>query len=72
MSGRCECCNKPLSYRESSARFVTAPNEARRYVNMCSECIPFLGVPVIMPDIPEDKQDNDYDVMDNDDGYYDE
>lgn len=60
MSGRCECCDARLSKRESSTRFVTAPDEPRRYTNMCSRCLQFVGVPVIIPNIQEDDDVGEY------------
>lgn len=53
---RCECCNKILSYKESTSRFVTEEGEPRRYTNMCTECVGFVGVPVITrSDLPEEE-----------------
>jgi hypothetical protein len=58
MSGRCECCNARLSNREAGSRFVTAPDEPKRYTNMCTKCVSFVGVPVIVPDAPADDFDD--------------
>lgn len=75
MAGRCECCDARLSYKESATRFVTAPDEPRRYPNMCSKCLPFLGVPLIVPNIEEGEDETfedavvDFHGEEDEDGY---
>lgn len=68
MAGRCECCNNPLSYKDSTARFKTEPGEPLRYVGMCGECRSFLPpkVEIVLrsdlPDETDDEQISDGDV----------
>lgn len=76
-ASRCECCDNVLSYKESTNRFVTAPEEPKRYVNMCERCIKesLVGIPIIRRnDMPEDEKEDDtveaylYQVKEEDDG----
>lgn len=72
MAGRCECCDKPLSYKESTARFLTADDEPRRYTGMCIGCMSFLNVPIIMRgDLPDTDptKDEENDEYDNEEGF---
>jgi hypothetical protein len=61
---RCDCCDKILSDKEATARFVDDDGTATRYVNMCTRCQGFLPSEtriITRPDL-DNTVEEDYDA----------
>jgi hypothetical protein len=60
---RCECCDRPLSDKEATAKFVPEnKDDAPRYVGMCRTCQGFLpdGITIVnRHDLDDMLEDND-------------